>query len=177
MVREADNEEMRKKYARENPELSPDFIFAFPAYNVRNTEIGAVLGRSQLKKLDRNNERRRQNLKLFLTHLDSRKYRTDFEVEGSCNYAFNLIMQKADPSFRTRLENAMRAANIEFRRGSSGGGNQLRQPYLKGIVPEKEYAQYPEIEHVHFYGYYMGNFPELKEEKILALCRFLNSVE
>ena len=29
-------------------DLNPDFIFAFPAYNVRNTEIGAIIGRSQL---------------------------------------------------------------------------------------------------------------------------------
>ena len=31
------------------PDLNPDFIFACPAYNVRSTEINAVIGRSQLK--------------------------------------------------------------------------------------------------------------------------------
>ena len=52
MVREAESPELRARYAAENPELSPDFIFAFPAFNVRSTEINAVLGRSQLKRLD-----------------------------------------------------------------------------------------------------------------------------
>ena len=177
MVREATDDTFKQRYADENPDLSPDFIFALPAYNVRSTEIGAVLGRNQLKRLDSNNARRQKNLKVFLKHLDPVKYKTDFELEGSCNYAFNVILQKADPAFRERLEKAMREDGVEFRRGSSGGGNQLRQPYLKGIVPEKEYEKYPEIEHVHFYGYYIGNYPELEEDRILKLCELLNSVE
>ncbi len=70
MTREVKSEELKDKYSIDNPELSPDFIFAFPAYNVRNTEIGAVLGRNQLKRLDKNNEKRINNLKLFLENLD-----------------------------------------------------------------------------------------------------------
>jgi CDP-4-dehydro-6-deoxyglucose reductase, E1 len=177
MVREATDESIKQRYTDENPDLSPDFIFALPAYNVRNTEIGAVLGRNQLKRLDGNNVKRQKNLKIFLEHLSPEKYRTDFEMEGSSNYAFNVILQKADPAFRERLEKAMREDGVEFRRGSSGGGNQLRQPYLKDIVPEKEYEKYPEIEHVHFYGYYIGNYPGLEEDRILKLCELLNSVE
>ena len=68
-------------------------------------------------------------------------------------------------------------AGVEFRRGSSGGGNQLRQPYLKNVSPENEYEKYPETEHVHFYGYYIGNYPGLEEDRILKLCELLNSVE
>ncbi len=174
MVRESTSDEIKQKYINEHPDLSPDFIFAYPAYNVRNTEIGAVLGRSQLKRLDENNVRRRKNFELFLKNLDSSKYRTDFDLEGSCNYAFNLVIKEPNPEFRDRVEEAMRKASVEFRRGSSGGGNQLRQPYLRGIVPEKEYEKYPEIEHIHFHGYYIGNYPDLDEQKILDLCNLLN---
>jgi len=176
MVREANDDAVRADYAQKHPDLSPDFIFAYPAYNVRSTEIAAVLGRSQLKRLDVNNEKRRRNWKLFLEHLDPSKYRTDFDSEGSCNYAFNLILKNPDPDFRDRLEAAMAEAAIEFRRGSSGGGNQLRQPYLRGVVPDGEWERYPEIEHVHFYGYYIGNYPDLSQERVRELCRFLNSV-
>ena len=176
MVREASSDVIREEYVHQNPDLSPDFIFAFPAYNVRNTEIGAVIGRNQLKRLDNNNVKRRKNFELFLANLDSKKYRTEFNLEGSCNYAFNLIINKPDPKFRDRVEKTMTEAGVEFRRGSSGGGNQLRQPYLKGVVAEKEYEKYPEIEHVHFYGYYIGNYPDLEKEKILKLCRLLNSL-
>ena len=176
MVRESLSDEMKQQYARDNPDLSPDFIFAFPGYNMRNTEVGAVLGRSQLKRLDENNVRRRRNFECFLENLDSDKYRTDFDLEGSCNYAFNLILKKPNTKLRDRVERALDKAGVEFRRGSSGGGNQLRQPYLKTIVPDKEWEKYPQIEHVHFYGYYIGNYPVLEESKILALCELLNKI-
>lgn len=176
MVREATDEKLKQKYADQNPELNPDFIFAYPAYNIRGTEIGAVLGRNQLKRLDRNNDKRRKNFELFLKNLDSDKYRTDFDLEGSCNYAFNLIIKKPDPVFTDKLEETMQNADVEFRRGNSGGGNQLRQPYLKGIVAKDEYQKYPQVEHVHFYSYYIGNYPDLDEQKILLLCDLLNKV-
>src|SRR5436190_2950187 len=52
MVREATSAEVKQHYQEQHPDLNPDFIFAFPAYNVRSTEINAVIGRSQLKRLD-----------------------------------------------------------------------------------------------------------------------------
>lgn len=176
MVREASSETIKKRYIQANPDLSPDFIFAFPAYNVRNTEIGAVLGRNQLRRLDENNRKRRRNFKMFLDNLDPEKYRTEFELEGSCNYAFNLVLKKPDPRLRDRVEESLRDAGVEFRRGSSGGGNQLRQPYLRAVIPDREWEKYPEVEHVHFYGFYIGNYPEISEQKILSLCDLLNNV-
>ncbi|EFK08330.1 DegT/DnrJ/EryC1/StrS aminotransferase family protein [delta proteobacterium NaphS2] len=176
MAREAASDAVKQQYIKNNPDLSPDFIFAYPAYNVRNTEMGAVLGRSQLKRLQENNVKRNKNFRLFLEKLDSDKFRTDFDLDGSSNYAFNLVLKRSDPDFRDKVEAAMRDARVEFRRGSSGGGNQLRQPYLKGIIAAKEYEKYPQVEHIHFYGYYIGNYPDLEEEKILALCNLLNAL-
>lgn len=176
MVREADDADLREGWKRANPELNPDFIFAFPAYNVRNNEIGAILGRSQLKRLDANVLKRTQNLQRFLEKIDGRRYRTDFKLEGSSNYAFNLVLQQADPCFAERLMATMRETGIEFRRGSAGGGNQLRQPYLRGVVPPEHHLQFPQTEHIHFYGFYIGNFPDLRDDEIDSVCRILNSV-
>ena len=177
MVREANDPAIRSAYEQDNPELNPEFIFAFPAYNTRNTEIGGIMGLSQLKRLDTNNHRRTENLHRFLRKIDPNKYRTDFKVEGSCNYAFNLILQEPDEEFVQRLMSKMRESGIEFRRGSAGGGNQLRQPYLKGIVPGDHYRQFPQVEHVHFFGFYIGNFPDLKDDEVDEICAILNSVE
>jgi CDP-4-dehydro-6-deoxyglucose reductase, E1 len=177
MVREATDPAVRTAYQQANPELNPDFIFAFPAYNTRNTEIGGILGRSQLKRLDANVKHRTANLHRFLKQIDSKKYRTDFKLEGSSNYAFNLVLQKADDEFVHRLMVKMRETGIEFRRGSAGGGNQLRQPYLKGIVPNGYYKNFPEVEHIHLYGFYIGNFPDLSCEEVDELCGILNSVD
>jgi len=176
MVREANDPQTQAEYRAANPELNPDFIFAFPAFNTRNTEIGGILGRKQLKRLSANVDRRTQNLRRFLSQIDPHKYRTDFKLEGSSNYAFNLILREPDDELVERLMVHMREGGIEFRRGSAGGGNQLRQPYLKGIVPDGYYREFPETEHVHFYGFYIGNFPDLRDEEIDELCRYLNDV-
>ncbi|MBF0162339.1 MAG: DegT/DnrJ/EryC1/StrS family aminotransferase [Magnetococcales bacterium] len=176
MVRESTDEGLRQRYQAENPELNPDFIFAYPAYNTRNTEIGGILGRSQLKRLDWIVQRRTENLRRFLERIDAGQYRTDFKLEGSSNYAFNLILKEPDNVLVQRVMQKMRESGVEFRRGSAGGGNQLRQPYLKGIVPEGHYRLFPETEHVHFYGFYIGNFPDLSLEEVDALCDILNRV-
>ena len=175
MVREASDPALRAAYQTANPELNPDFIFAYPAYNTRNTEIGGIMGRSQLKRLDSNVRRRTENLKRFLRQLDQSKYRTDFKLEGSSNYAFNLVLKHPDAALVQRLMQKMRDSGVEFRRGSAGGGNQIRQPYLKGVVPEGHYLEFPQTEHIHFCGFYIGNFPDLRDAEVDEICAIVNS--
>jgi CDP-6-deoxy-D-xylo-4-hexulose-3-dehydrase len=176
MVRELDGDDLKKQWHQKHPDLNPDFIFSYPAYNVRSTELNAVIGRNQLKRLDRNNEARRRNLKIFLENLDSKKYFTDFDVEGACNYAFVLMLNEPNDAFRDKVMAELKAAGVEFRRGTSGGGNQLRQPYLKPIVGEDAAKKFPVTDHIHFYGFYIGNYPSLPEEKIRGLCKLLNQI-
>ncbi len=176
LVREIKSEPLRKKYIEENQDLNSQFIFMMPAFNVRSTEINAVLGRHQLKRLDAEIELRNRNLKLFLKHLDSEKYRTDFELKGCSNYALTLVLKE---HFKDRIDDVMTALNhlkVEYRRGLSGGGNQLRQPYLKRKY-KNLYKKFPEVEHVHFYGFYIGNYPDLDPEKIKKLCHVLNQID
>jgi CDP-6-deoxy-D-xylo-4-hexulose-3-dehydrase len=176
LVREADSPELKRQYAEKYPDLNPEFIFAFPAHNVRSSEINAVIGRSQLKRLDLQNKIRRENLALFLENLDPEKYQTDFETEGNCNYAFTLILRNPDMALCEKVMKALDECRVEYRRGTSGGGNQLRQPYLKRLLGEHEYKKYPKTDHVHFFGFYIGNYPTLEKEKILELCSILNSL-
>ena len=175
LVREVTNSQVQEEYSKDNSSLNSEFIFAFPAYNVRNTELGAIIGRNQLKRLDVGNEKRIQNNLVFLEYLDGERFRKEYELEGSCNYAFNLVLREPDLTLRDRLEDAMDKSNVEYRRGSAGGGNQMRQPFLQDIVESKGWEKYPEVEHIHFYGWYIGNYPDLEEEKILRLCELLNN--
>lgn len=176
MVRESTDLALKHQYAMQHDDLNPDFIFAMPAYNVRNTELSAVLGINQLKRLDRNNENRIHNHSVFLDALDKSRFRTEFEIEGSCNYAFNVVLRNPDLDLRDRIEHIMDARCIEYRRGSAGGGNQLRQPYLQDTVKELSLADFPEVDHVHFFGWYIGNYPELSPEKTRLLAKILNEV-
>jgi len=176
LVRESTDQKLRDQYLSESNQLNPEFIFAFPAYNVRNTEIGAVIGLNQLKRLDDNIKKRTDNLYYFLENLNSDIYKTDFDLRGSSNYAFNIILNKGDFSYRDLVEEALSKNKIEFRRGSAGGGNQIRQPYLKGIVEEGYWRKFPNTEHIHHFGWYIGNYPELAKKKIDGILSVLNNI-
>ena len=177
MARELNNKKEENRIIKKHPNLSPKFIFLYPSYNLRNNEISAVIGLSQLKSLNKNNVIRKKNFNFFLKNLNKHYYRTDFDVKGSCNYAFPLILKKASIKNRDKLENVLKKFGIEFRRGNAGGGNQLRQPYLKQIIKNVKLSNYKEVDHIHFYGYYIGNYPSLKTIKIKKICSILNSIK
>ena len=174
MVRECGNEKMKLAYKIQHPQLNPDFIFAYPAYNMRNTDLGGILGLSQLPKLDENVKLRNRNHERFLSKLNSKKFFTEFKMLGSSNYAFNLILNDKDQDFVNRIMSKMKDEGIEFRRGSAGGGNQTRQPYLKNFVPDNYYLNFPNTEHIHFYGFYIGNFPSMQLDEVDYITKTLN---
>jgi len=176
MLRESGNKQYERKTVKENKDLSPKFIFLHPTLNFRNNEIGAVIGINQLKSLDKNNLQRAKNFKLFLELLDGKKYWKNFDLEGNSNYAFPIILQTKDLKIRDYFEKKLKIANIEFRRGNAGGGNQLRQPYIKNIVKNFKLKDFANVDHVHFFGYYIGNYPSLKSQKIIKITNFLNSL-
>ena len=176
MVRECGNEVKKIVYKSANPELNPDFIFAHAAYNMRNNELGGILGLSQLPNLNQNVILRNRNHERFLSRLNQKKYFVGFKLVGASNYAFNLILKEKDEVFVTKLMQKMKEEGIEFRRGSAGGGNQLRQPYLRNIVSEDFHKNFPNTEHVHFYGFYLGNFPAMTIEEVDAITNILNGV-
>ena len=177
MIRESGNKQYEKKIVKKNKDLSPKFIFLHPTLNFRNNEIGAVIGINQLKSLDKNNNQRAKNFKLFLELLDGKKYFKSFNLEGNSNYAFPIILQTKDLKIRDYFEKKLKTANIEFRRGNAGGGNQLRQPYIKNIVKNVNLNNFKNVEHVHFFGYYIGNYPSLKSQKIIKITNFLNRLD
>jgi len=76
MVREMTNQDMVDQIVNENQDLNKDFIFLRPSHNFRSTEINAVIGLSQLKRLDTNNINRIKNFEYFISNLNSDKYIT-----------------------------------------------------------------------------------------------------
>ena len=177
MARESGNKNFEKKMVNKYPDLSPKFIFLYPAYNLRNNEISATIGLNQLKSLNKNNKLRNDNLITFLKNINKNFYRTEFFLDGCSNYAFPLILKKKNFKNRFLLEKTMLKNGIEFRRGNAGGGNQLRQPYLKNIVKKINFKNFKEVDHIHFFGYYIGNYPALTKKKIIKICRILNNID
>ena len=172
MTREMTDLEMRQQVINSNPDLNPDFIFLRPAHNFRSTEINAVIGLSQIKKLDLKNQERRENFDIFISNLNPDKYIVDIDTSGNCNYAFIVILKDKNMVERNNLEEKLRQNGIEFRRGLSGGGNQMRQPFFKSVY--NNFSNFPVIEHIHNFSWYIGNYPGLEKEKILKLLDVLN---
>ena len=96
-------------------------------------------------------------------------------LDGSCNYAFVVLFKEnlRNFKFRKKFEFTLKKHNIEFRRGTSGGGNQAMQPYLnffKSKIIRK--FNLKNINIIHKYGYYLGNFPDLEKKNIKNLSNF-----
>lgn len=176
MLRETTNDELKTKILNENQDLNKDFVFLEAAHNFRSTEINAVIAINQIKNLDKNNKIRAENLCLFLDNLNSNRFITDFDREGNSNYAFTLVLKEQDWTLRDKIEYALKSKGIEFRRGLSGGGNQLRQPYLKRILGD-HYQNFPVTDHCHHFGWYIGNYPELPKQHITELTDLVNNLQ
>jgi CDP-6-deoxy-D-xylo-4-hexulose-3-dehydrase len=170
MLRESKFKNVKKK-SKNFKDLNKDFIFLNPGFNFRNNEIGAVLGINQLNNLDNNIKLRNINFKYFLDLLNPEKFFTKYNLKGISNYAFPIILKSKSIKDRDLFEKYLSKNGIEFRRGNAGGGNQLRQPYLKNF---QNPTKFKNTEIVHHFGYYIGNFPSLSKTKVKKIANILN---
>ena len=174
MTREA-SPELQDHYKLTNPDLNPLFTFAVAGFNMRSSELNAVLGIEQMKRIDHNIERRRENLDIWLKNLNSSKFISSFKTWGNSSFALPLIMQSA---IRHKLDNVCKILEdekVEYRVGTAGGGNQARQPYLKKF-PYRVVGTLSQADYIHDYALYIGNHTDLNEEQIIDLCKKLNNV-
>ena len=109
--------------------------------------------------------------------LDEKKYFVNYDTKGNSNYAFPLILKSNSIKQRNLFEKALEKHGIEFRRGNAGGGNQMRQPYLKSIIKKINFSNYQNVEKVHNFGYYIGNSPYLEKKKIIEIVKILNNID
>ena len=163
---------LQKKYETLYPDLNPLFTFAVPGYNVRNQELNAILGLSQIKRLDYNIGKRIDNLYLWLGELNSSLFKTDYKTDGNSNFALPLIVLNSDKDRFIRVCQILDRNQVEYRVGTSGGGNQARQPYLKKF--DFIAKELPNSDYIHEFGLYVGNHPELEKGQIVDLCHKLN---
>jgi|TARA_B100000315_G_scaffold246722_1_gene274403 CDP-6-deoxy-D-xylo-4-hexulose-3-dehydrase len=163
---------LQKKYEILYPDLNPLFTFAVPGYNVRNQELNATLGLSQIKRLDYNIGKRVDNLYIWLDGLNSSLFKTDYKTDGNSNFALPLIVLNNDKDRFIRVCQILDRNQVEYRVGTAGGGNQARQPYLEKF--DYTAGDLPNSDYIHDFGLYVGNHPELKEEQIIELCTKLN---
>ena len=139
---------------------------------MRSSEINAVLGLTQLPRLDYAIKKRKENLKIWLENLNPSIYFTDFDCSGNSSFALPLIW-KGD--IKDKICKILEDEKVEYRLGTAGGGNQARQPYLENYE-FKTVGNLNTSNLIHDYGLYIGNHTELTNIQITNLCKKLNEV-
>ena len=107
--------------------IDQSFLFLTDGYNFRNTELNAVLGIEQLKRLDENIETRRDNFRCFMEHLDPELFYIPFDDPGNSSFAFPFICKK--PEDMPKLKAIFAELGVEYRPIVSG--NLLLHPFLE----------------------------------------------
>lgn len=142
-----------KKYKEQYPDLPPSFLFMTDGYNFRNHEICAVLGSSQLKRLSRMVEIRKENYKKFLNLIKKHSDKFYIPKEDNTNSSFCFPFICKQKEVYDYLLNAFAENGIEYRPVVSG--NLLKHPFLK-----KYYISLPSplnVDILHEQGVYIGN--------------------
>ena len=175
LLRDSQDKNYIKKKIQKNKDLNNDFIFDIEGFNLRNTELAAVLGIEQLKRLDQTIKKRNENHKLYLKLLRGDIFFKNFNLKGSSNYGLHLILKKPKKVLFKKVLNLLDKNSIEYRLGSLG--NQLRQPYLKKFKNSLILNNLKKTEHMHFFSVYFGNNQFLNKNKIIKLCEDLDSLD
>ena len=158
------------EYIKQYPDISNQFLFITDGYNFRNHELGAVLGLSQLKRLDLYIQKRNQNYKKFVDIIS--KYSIDFYVplvpQTCSNFCFPLICRTKE--LADRLKVIFDEVGIEHRPIISG--NILKQPFLSGhkITTQKDNLN---VDYIHNNGIYLGNNQFIGDEELNLLKSIL----
>ena len=115
-------------YKKKHKDIDFDFLFLTDGFNVRNTELSAILGRSQLKKLNEYITKRNDAYLKFLKIISrySEFLHTPYK-NGISSFCLPFILKPAN--LKRKLQNFFTKKGIETRPIISG--NLLRQPFLK----------------------------------------------
>tara|TARA_Y100001938_G_scaffold131550_1_gene188786 strand:- start:232 stop:1383 length:1152 start_codon:yes stop_codon:yes gene_type:complete len=149
--------------------VNEKFTFLCPGYNVRSTELNAVLGLSQIQKMDTVVERRNENFIRFIENLNGKNFHINFPTKGVSSFAFPIICK--EEGMINKVETVLKELDIEYR--PLIAGNLFNHPMCKSLNC-KMYA--PNSEHIHNNSFYVGNSEFIDINMIDTLTNKLNEL-
>jgi len=158
--------ELPKKYHKEIKKLYPDidfrFLFLTDGFNVRNTELHAVIGLAQLKKIDSFIQARNENYKLFLDICSNYDDLILIKSEGMSAFVFQFIFKNKKK--KEEFQKFIAENGIESRPLISG--NLLRQPFLKKYYDS---TRFKKADFLHTNAFYIGNNQFVNKDRLNLL--------
>lgn len=151
------------------PDIDAAFLFPTEGYNFRNTEIGAVLGKVQLKKLDGFIKQRAENYTMFHDEMFNNPLIKTLPYPRG-NSAMTLPFHCVSQQGRNKLKATLRSLGVETRPFLVG--NLLRQPFM---VDYNGKAHLPNTEEIHTNSFYVGNNHFITTKEIYQLTKSLKS--
>jgi CDP-6-deoxy-D-xylo-4-hexulose-3-dehydrase len=168
-AREASKEKFNY-YKDKYDSILPSFLFVTDGYNFRNTELSAVLGISQLKRLDSFIQKRKINYKKYLNLIS--KYPDKFHIPedypGISSFSLPFICKNLE-TFEV-LKKQFDLHKIEYR--PIVGGNLLNQPFLKDYSFGYEKTNY-NVDLLQEFGLYVGNSQYVGDKEFEVLEKIL----
>lgn len=162
-----------KKYQEQYPELPPSFLFMTDGYNFRNHELPAVIGSSQLLRLDSMITIRQTNYQRYLEIMKQHSTKFYIPKEDSTNSSFCFPFVCKNKEFYTQLLEKFVEYQIEYRPIVSG--NLLKHPFLKEYSIETEGPHTVDL--LHEYGVYIGNSHFVNEDNMKLLDMILKGIK
>lgn len=154
--------ELREKWGVDD--FSALYTFYVPGFNVRSTDLQAVIGMRQLEKVDDMIEQRNKNFQLFKEKLSPYTWFPQ-EVEGSFTASFCIPVIAHSKEVKEEIVKKLKEKNVECRPlicGSMG-----TQPFY---IKQYGRVELPNVTKVDECGLYIPNHPKLTEEEIERMC-------
>lgn len=150
-----------------HPDIDFQFLFLTDGFNFRNTEFNAVLGLSQLPKLDKFIEIRNRNYRRFLSIC--RRFEDKLVIldrPGMSSFVLPFVLK--DVALKAPFRELIRENGIESRPLISG--NLLQQPFLKKYYKAGEFEV---ADMLHRNAFYIGNNQFVNDERLDVLEKLM----
>jgi len=159
------------KYTQENTETEASFLFMTTGFNLRNSELFALLGSLQLKKLDKWIQARRNNYKKFINLLENYDEFIIPEDQRSINSSFCLPFIVKNKLTLEKLKQKFEDNGIEYR--PIIAGNLLKHPAYKSFGVCEDF---PNANLIHSFGIYIGNSQFVTNKNFKCLEKILGEI-
>lgn len=163
-----DSSKMKYRNIHNIDNFSALYRFYYPGYNLRSTDLQAVIGINQLKKIPDIVKKREYNYKLYRENLE-KFYWTPKETENQ-NVVSNMGYPMILPD-RAKVSKSLMENGIEHRPLVSG--RMSNQPMWIKKYGEKSKTGFSNK--VDDNGIYLPNNHEIKDEEILHICSIVNN--
>ena len=141
------------------------YTFYYPGFNLRSTDLQAMIGSLQLKKLDEFCNKRYENLKLYDCLIKNPYWKIDItNFEFVSNFAYPIIHPRSAEIVENLAENSVECRPLI-------AGNIARQPFFYERYGHGSF-EFSNIIHEH--GLYLPNNSSMTKEEIEFVCSLVN---